>query len=172
MKGVVQDGIEFVLNSLNDGRLARVDKVSKVEAFVGYASDNIVNDDTLAVFIILRIVQSNGEIRFERTSGGFKNKWGDRAILLDEFTPDSITPLNGTLSATTTAQPLRVGGSNLITRETVAIYATDNSVVWGYDASCPFPVPKKNYLFLEANRNQDIYIKTKSGTSDVIIAEK
>lgn len=76
-----------------------------------------------------------------------------------------------TLTATTTAQIAKVGVSNLTNRRYLFLQAKSNNVKWGFTSACLFDLFKDSNVWLPVNEEQDIYIKTTSGSVNVIVAE-
>lgn len=80
--------------------------------------------------------------------------------------------LETTLSLTTTAQELKVGGSALVNRKFVCAQATTNNVKWGYTSACLFDLFKNQYMELPAGSTCKVYMKVSTGTGTAVVAEK
>jgi len=83
--------------------------------------------------------------------------------------------LSGVLSATTTAQEVKVNATVLEERKLISVTPTDGKVWYGYDNTVTSltgtRVTKNQTLFLEASSSLPVYIVTASGTVDVRITE-
>jgi len=81
------------------------------------------------------------------------------------------TGLNATLSLTTTAQELKVGGSTMTNRKYVKFEALSNNVKWGDDTNCLFDAFKSQFFMIPAGTTNKIYMKMSSGTGTASVGE-
>jgi len=91
----------------------------------------------------------------------------DRSEIVDTI----LSATETTLTATTTAQVAKVGGSNLSNRKYVFIQAKGSNVKWGFSSACLFDAFKDQLIWIPASEYIDVYIKRTSGTASVIIGE-
>lgn len=75
------------------------------------------------------------------------------------------------ISATGTAVEAKVGGSALSTRRYVYLYALDNNIQWGFNTSCNFPLGREGFIAIAADSSCTIYVRSTSGTNDVVVGE-
>ena len=83
----------------------------------------------------------------------------------------STSGIETTLSITTTASVAKVGASNLADRKYIFIEAQEAGVKWGFSSSCLFNAFKNQAIWIPAGDAVDVYLKTSSGTIDVVVAE-
>lgn len=91
----------------------------------------------------------------------------DRSEIVDTI----LSATETTLTATTTAQVAKVGGSNLVNRKYVFIEALDNNVKWGFTTACLFNAFRNSAIWVPASESQNVYIKTTGGSVSVVVAE-
>lgn len=83
-------------------------------------------------------------------------------------------PSSGTdivISATTTAVEAKVGASVKSDRRYVYLYAVDNNITWGFNTSCNFPLSRGGFISLAADANCTVYVRSTSGTNNVVVGE-
>ena len=80
------------------------------------------------------------------------------------------TGLDSTLTLTTTPILLKVGVAQLTERTYVLLQALGNNIKWGFDTNCRFDIYKNQFMILPIG-DAVIYLKTSTGTSDIVIAE-
>ena len=81
----------------------------------------------------------------------------------------------GAISVTTTAQVVRVGGSNLSKRSVISIQPIDGDIFYGADSGVTSSTGTKIFqggkFFLECADTLDIYVVAASGSVDTRIGE-
>lgn len=75
------------------------------------------------------------------------------------------------ISVTTTAVEAKVGGSAKTDRTYVFLQALDKNIKWGFDSNCRFDAFKNQLIAIPASDNCTIFIKSDSGTRDIVVGE-
>jgi hypothetical protein len=98
-------------------------------------------------------------------SSGSETNFVNATVNGDLQTADiiNVSGTQGSFSVTTTAAPLRVGGSNLANRKLVTFYHdTSNTVYWGYTSgvttSTGTPIGRGQFTQWAVGPNVDIYL--------------
>jgi hypothetical protein len=76
------------------------------------------------------------------------------------------------LTLTTSAQEAKVGANPLPNRKYVEMEALGDNVKWGYNTNCRFRLFKNQFISIPAGPNCRIYLRTTTGTAQVVVGEK
>ena len=94
----------------------------------------------------------------------------DGRLKTDETINGSV--VQTVLNVTTSAIAARVNANNLPNRKMLYIQCQGTNIVYGFDSgSQPFILPKNTTLAFEIGSNITLYLKTTSGSGNVVIAE-
>ncbi len=88
---IIAESVEKFLIALfsGDSRVPIIEYVSKTEAFIGVAENDVELDTSKDKFKIYRICQVAGIAQTEKTTDSYEHVWDDRSALLSALTPDN-----------------------------------------------------------------------------------
>lgn len=112
------------------------------------------------------VSQGSGDLIIGGTDGTIIGNYNDALNVAD-------VPSSGedTVISVSTVVEAKVGANRKVGRGYVTLYADDANLFWGYNTSCNFPIGRDTLLFIPADDSMPIYIKSDTGTKNMVVGE-
>jgi hypothetical protein len=171
----MNSALQKILDTISDGRMPLIDRVSATEVFVGVSKKDSDEDTSTANFNIIRISQVNGFVKTEVSFNKYSNIWDNRKTILNSNTPDeTIASDRVVINSTTVGVELTAG---LIKRSSVYVCNDSNKLIWVNSLStspaktgCALDKGESQTFTLDENQKFYGYLDT-SGTATITIIE-